>query len=254
MRRGRRRLSVGWGPPGLSPSGAGRPLGARLLSQPQNAAEGSTPPERRRGGTDALREPLPVGGAPMGAAGITARVSAQAGREPALGRLAIAEGRGPGPREVAKGCLVDRGDLPCGALPRAGQPGEWHGVPAGGCDAIPGFLGQQCGRHAPAGRTVLPPRAGKPAATEATAITSVWTSMPMQRGRACARGDRRGARGGGALRRRGCVVRDPALRRGATSRSDSEIMMSRHLTEAQEETPYKKSLLNDSCTPGICMP
>ena len=41
------RLSVGWLPPSLPPSGAGLCLGSRVLSQPLNAVAGSTTPRRR---------------------------------------------------------------------------------------------------------------------------------------------------------------------------------------------------------------
>ena len=47
MRRLMRRLSVGWVPPDLPPSGACLCLGARVLSQPLHAVAGDTTPGRR---------------------------------------------------------------------------------------------------------------------------------------------------------------------------------------------------------------
>jgi hypothetical protein len=47
MRRLLLRLSVGWGPPSVRPSGACLCLGSRVLYQPLNAAEGDTPPGLR---------------------------------------------------------------------------------------------------------------------------------------------------------------------------------------------------------------
>src|SRR5262245_21503307 len=48
MRRWLRRLSVGWLPPSVPPSGAGLCLGASVLAAPLNAVEGSPTPGLRR--------------------------------------------------------------------------------------------------------------------------------------------------------------------------------------------------------------
>jgi len=105
---------------------------------------------RRRCGTNHLRAPPQVGRAPAGPARVADSVSEQEGLETERGGLKSTEGVCTCPGEIATGFICDCGDIDRSEIPRAGQPGQWHGVSAVGCDPIPRFWGHQRGGHHPA--------------------------------------------------------------------------------------------------------
>jgi len=94
-------------------------------------------------GTAHLREPPQVGRPPIGPAHVTDSVSEQEGCETELGILAIADGVCTRAGEIANGFICHLRDLDRGEIPRAGQSGQLHGVPAVGCHPIPRFLGEE---------------------------------------------------------------------------------------------------------------
>jgi hypothetical protein len=87
-------------------------------------------------GTNHLGEPPQVSRAPIGPAGVTAILPAQKGFEPARGVFAIADGIFTGSGKLPDRVIVPLGDIDRGEILRARQPGEWHGVSAGGFDPI----------------------------------------------------------------------------------------------------------------------
>jgi hypothetical protein len=105
---------------------------------------------RRRGGTAHRRAPAAVGRAPLGPAHGTALLSQPKGLETARGVLAIAAGLVTRPGERAHGGSLDRGAIDRGESTRARPAGQWHGVPAVGCDPVARLLGEQRGGHPPA--------------------------------------------------------------------------------------------------------
>ena len=104
----------------------------------------------------------------MGSPCVPAIWSAQAGVEPKLGVLQIAEGICTGPREVANRFLVDLGDRDHSAIPRAGQAGQWPSISTVSCDPIARFVGDQRGCYDPAVVPCLGQLAGEPGATGAS--------------------------------------------------------------------------------------
>jgi hypothetical protein len=119
------------------------------------------------GGPDDRGEPPERGRAPRGSARITAVVSEQAGCEPQLRCLEVADGIWPGPAEVAHRFVAHLGDIQRGERPRARQAGQLPGVPAIGVDAVTGLGGQQRGGRAPAGGVFFRQRAVAPGTTRA---------------------------------------------------------------------------------------
>ena len=69
------------------------------------------------------------------------------------------------PGEVADGFIFYGGDRDYGESACAGQAGQWHGVSAVGCDAIPQFVG-----HAPAGVAFCGQIPLEPGATRASCL------------------------------------------------------------------------------------
>jgi hypothetical protein len=118
----------------------------------------------RRGRAAHCRAPPARGGAPVGPASGAAIVSQHAGGATARGGLESAAGLRTGPAAGAPRGGVPRGPSNRGALPRARQAGQWHGVPAVGWAAVPGLFGPACGGHPPAGVVCLRQRAGAPGA------------------------------------------------------------------------------------------
>jgi hypothetical protein len=110
----------------------------------------------RWGGTHPGREPPQVGRAPMGPAHVTDRVAEHKGFETALGICESAAGLFTRLGARAHGFLCDLGDLDRGQSPRARQAGQWYRVSPVRVDAVTGFVGQEGGRHAPAGIVFLP--------------------------------------------------------------------------------------------------
>jgi hypothetical protein len=109
-----------------------------------------------RGRTDDLREPAEMGRVPSGWASGADSVSQQAGVETELGVWQIAEGLFPRPCEIAHGFIFALGDRDESESPRAGQPGQWHGVSAIRFDPLTGLLGNERRSHAPAVGVFLP--------------------------------------------------------------------------------------------------
>jgi hypothetical protein len=107
---------------------------------------------------------------PMGPAGVTDSVSQHEGFATDLGVLAIAEGIFARPRAVPHGFLVDRGNIDCGQLTRAGQAGQLHGVAAVGFAPITGLFGHARRHHPPAGVAFFGSRPVAPGATRACVI------------------------------------------------------------------------------------
>ena len=104
----------------------------------------------RRGRTDDLREPSEVGRAPIGPARVPYSMPEQKGFEPKSRGLEIAEGICTRPAEVSDGFIFHLGHRDRGAIPRAGQTGQLHGLPAVGFDAVTGLFGNQRRRYHPA--------------------------------------------------------------------------------------------------------
>ena len=90
--------------------------------------------------------------------------------EAQLGVLAIAQRLFTGPRQVPHGCLFPRGDRDRGAIACASQASPWHGVPAVGFDAVPGFFWHEGGGHHPAVIVFFRQITGEPGATRARCI------------------------------------------------------------------------------------
>ena len=82
-----------------------------------------------------------MGRAPMGPTGVADIVSESESFESKLGVLKIAEGIFTCPSEVAYGFIFHCGDIDHGEITRARQPGQLHGVPTVGVDAVTGLLG-----------------------------------------------------------------------------------------------------------------
>jgi hypothetical protein len=119
----------------------------------------------RRCGADDCRKPPEVGRAPMCPAHVTAILSQHKGCETDLGVFAIADGIFTRPGESPDGFLFPLRDRDHGEITRAGEPGQWQGVAAVGCDPIAWCVGEQRGCHHPAGVAFLRQRAGEPGAT-----------------------------------------------------------------------------------------
>jgi hypothetical protein len=94
-------------------------------------------------GADHFREPPEMGRAPMGPAGVADIVSESESFESKLGVLKIAEGSFTGPSEVSSGFIFHCGDIDPGEITRGRQPGQVHGVPAVGFDAVTGLFGNE---------------------------------------------------------------------------------------------------------------
>ena len=91
-------------------------------------------------------------------------VSEHEGLETARGGFQSTDGVFTCPGESAHGFICHRGDRDRGEIPRAGQPGPWHGVSAVGVAPSPRFFGNQRGRPHPAVVTVFCQIAGEPVA------------------------------------------------------------------------------------------
>src|SRR5262244_4615536 len=96
---------------------------------------------RRR--ADDLGKPPEMGRAPIGPAGVADIMAEQEGFETELGVLAIAEGIFTGAGEIANRFIVHCGDIHDSEIPRAGQPGQLHGVSAVGFDAVTSLFGDK---------------------------------------------------------------------------------------------------------------
>jgi hypothetical protein len=118
-----------------------------------------------RCGADDFRQPPEGGRAPMGPAHVTDSLSQQKGFETERGVFEIAAGICTRPGESPDGFIFHRGDRDHGESPRAGEPGQWQGVSAVGCDPIAWFGGDQSGCHDPAVVAFFRQRAGEPGAT-----------------------------------------------------------------------------------------
>jgi hypothetical protein len=103
-----------------------------------------------RCGADDFREPPEVGWAPMSPAHVPAILSQHKGFETALGVFESAEGIFTRPGEIPDGFIFHLGDRDHRESPRAGEPGQWHGVSTVGFDPIAWFVGDQRGGHHPA--------------------------------------------------------------------------------------------------------
>jgi hypothetical protein len=121
----------------------------------------------RRCGTNYFGEPPQVGRAPGGPARVADIVSEPEGLKTELGGLKITDGVFTCPAGIANGFIFHLGDIDCGEITRAGQPGQLHGVSAVGFDPIPRFFGNQRWRHHPAVVAFLGQIAIEPGATRA---------------------------------------------------------------------------------------
>src|SRR5262249_24898351 len=103
-------------------------------------------------------------GPPRGRAGREESVAAYQGVATARGGLASTEGLFPGSRAVAAGRSFTLGPSDGGASARAGRPGPWPGGAAVPGGAVPGLVGTQRWRAAPAGLVLVHQRPLAPGA------------------------------------------------------------------------------------------
>jgi hypothetical protein len=97
-------------------------------------------------------------------------VSEYKGLEPALGRVAIAEGIVASPTEVADGVVCPRGAIDAGEVPRAQQTRQWPRITTGGFHAVAGFVRNEGGCNHPTVVTFLAQISGEPRATGPSCI------------------------------------------------------------------------------------
>ena len=105
---------------------------------------------RRRGGTDHVRAPAPVGGAPRGPPRVATLGSEEARVETARDGLETTEGIVTRPGEVANGISVDRGHRHRRASTGAPEPRPWHGITAVGVHAVARLVRHHGRGHDPA--------------------------------------------------------------------------------------------------------
>jgi hypothetical protein len=106
----------------------------------------------------------------MGPAGGTDSLLEHKGFAPERGVCAIADGLFTGSGQSPDRFIVHRGARDRGESPRARQPGEWHGVAAGGFDPIACFLRAQRGGDDPAVGAFFHPIPREPGATRSGCI------------------------------------------------------------------------------------
>jgi hypothetical protein len=124
----------------------------------------------RRSWTHDCGEPPSVRWSPMGLAGRADGMAEEKGCEAARGVLEIVDGIFPCPTQVANGFILHCRDVDGCQVPRAHQAGQCDGVSPVGLHPIPGFFGDQGGRHDPADMAFFGEITVEPIATRASFI------------------------------------------------------------------------------------
>jgi hypothetical protein len=88
-------------------------------------------------GTPDFTAPAPLGGTPVSPTGRAEIMPQQERLQMQLRCLEVSQSLFPRPPQVADGCIVDGEDRDRGEGARAPEPGQWPGIPAGGCDPVP---------------------------------------------------------------------------------------------------------------------
>jgi hypothetical protein len=114
------------------------------------------------GGTDDLAEPAEGGRAPGGLASVPDILPQEQRLQPKLRGLESAAGIFARPAQGPQGCILHLGPGDRGEVPRAPQASAFDRIPAGGCAPLPGLLGEQGGRDAPAALAFFRQRAVAP--------------------------------------------------------------------------------------------
>jgi hypothetical protein len=122
---------------------------------------------RRRGGTLPCAQPAQGGGTPIGPPWRAASMPPHEGCASPRGRLPVSPGLFPRPTQGADRCIVDGRHLHRGEVPRAQEPGQWHGVTPVGCDPVARLCGPQRGSDHPAESVFLGQRPREPISTRA---------------------------------------------------------------------------------------
>jgi hypothetical protein len=124
----------------------------------------------RRGRTDHLREPAPVGRPPGGLARLADVMPQQTRVEPELGGFESPDGIFASPAQVADGFVFDLGNRDGREVPRAHEPRPLDGVTTVGCDPVARLFRHQGGGDDPARIAFFSPVAIEPIPTRTSFV------------------------------------------------------------------------------------